>query len=111
MKGLKLVIDFIGRTGSSFAKLINFLNQTTNGFWLLIPAAFALVKVFPLITKGIKTMEAALLTNPIFWVAAAIIAVIAVIEDLYVWMNSGKSVFGNWMEELGIFPDDMNKDD
>lgn len=109
LKGLQPVIGFIARVVGAFAKLITFLNKTTDGFWLLVPAALALVKVFPLITKGIKTMGAALLTNPVFWVAAAIIAVIAVIEDLYVWMNGGKSVIGEFMEGWGIFPDDMKK--
>ncbi|WP_334472439.1 hypothetical protein [Arsenophonus sp. PmNCSU2021_1] len=38
-----------------------------------------------------------------------IIAVVAVIEDLYVWMNGGESVFSKWMEGWGIFPDDVRK--
>lgn len=109
LKGLQPVIDFIARVVGAFAKLITFLNKTTNGFWLLVPAALALVAALQLITKGIQRIGMALLANPIFWIATVIIGVIAVIEDLYVWMNGGKSVLGKWMEDWGIFPDDMRK--
>ncbi|MFS1564155.1 MAG: hypothetical protein ACL7AX_12160 [Candidatus Arsenophonus phytopathogenicus] len=110
LKGLKPVIDFIGRAVSSFAKLITFLNKTTDGFWLLVPAALALVKVLPLIGKGIKAIGAAILANPIlFGITVLITVLIAALKDLYVWMNGGKSVIGDFLEGFGIFPDDMKK--
>ncbi|WGM18365.1 hypothetical protein QE193_24490 (plasmid) [Arsenophonus nasoniae] len=110
LKGLQPVIGFIARVVGAFAKLITFLNKTTDGFWLLVPAALALVKVFPLITAGIKAIGAAILANPVFFgVTVLIIGIIAALEDLYVWLNGGKSVIGEFLEGWGIFPDDVRK--
>ncbi|WGO82210.1 hypothetical protein [Arsenophonus apicola] len=110
LKGLQPVIGFIASVVGAFAKLITFLNKTTDGFWLLIPAALALVKVFPLITAGLKAIGAAILANPVFFgVTVLIIGIIAALEDLYVWLNGGKSVIGEFLEGWGIFPDDVRK--
>lgn len=110
LKGLQPVIGFIARVVGAFAKLITFLNKTTDGFWLLVPAGLALVKVFPLITAGIKAIGAAILANPVFFgVTVLIIGIIAALEDLYVWLNGGKSVIGEFLEGWGIFPDDVRK--
>lgn len=107
LSGLKPVIDMVGGVIRVIAGLITFVHKMTGGWWLAVPAIYAVIKLFPMIVKGLNMIKTALLTNPLFWIASVIIGIILVVEDLYVWLNGGESVIGKWLEGWGIFPEDV----
>ncbi|MFT9498019.1 tape measure protein [Anaerosolibacter sp.] len=70
-----------------------------------LAAGFLAYKWAAIVTAATTAFKglAVVLTNPTFLAVAAIFAVILLlIEDLYTWLNGGKSVIGSWLESMGI---------
>ena len=54
-----------------------------------------------LLLPQIISLTAALLANPLTWVVAALVALIAVIDDFIVWLNGGRSALGDFWSMFG----------
>jgi hypothetical protein len=68
----------------------------------LLPALKALwISLTTKIIPAVMRFTAALLANPLFWIAAAIIGVGLVLDDLWTYMNGGESAFEGLWEMLG----------
>jgi hypothetical protein len=63
-------------------------------------AGIALV-VTALVLPSLWSLFIAIMTNPITWIIAAIVGLILILEDLYVYAKGGKSQFGSLWKTLG----------
>lgn len=63
-------------------------------------AGIALV-VTALVLPSLRSLFIAIMTNPITWIIAAIVGLILILEDLYVYAKGGKSQFESLWKTLG----------
>lgn len=80
-------------------KLSNWIDKYSNDIvrFLQIAAVVIGTMLLPQIIK----MTAALLVNPLTWIVAALVALIAVIDDFVVWLNGGESALGDFWSMFG----------
>lgn len=100
---MRLVVPALTFIGDKTASLVNFLRRHESFVLIFFIALAAILsrQVIPAIYK----MGAAWMANPMFWIIAAAIAIAialaAVIEDLWIYMNGGKSALGEFWAIFG----------
>lgn len=100
---MRLVVPALTFVGDKAAVFVNFLRRHESFVLIFFIALAAILsrQVIPAIYK----MNAAWMANPMFWsIAAAIaiaIALAAVIEDLWIYMNRGKSALSDFWAIFG----------
>ena len=97
---LKTVVDWM-------TKLVVFLreNQTTVKIFFTLLAGLITALLIPAIGR----LFAALLTNPITWIIAALILLAIALEDLWGWMNGKESEWGETWAAIFGNPEDAKK--
>ena len=102
MDGLKPVIDYLGEFTGWLLKNETAMAVLKTAVLIITPAvgilfAGAVVKA----ARALDIFRLASMKALLPWIAlaAAILAVIIVIEDLYVWIKGGNSLIGGWLEK------------
>ncbi len=105
-QGIQKVVEWLFRVIQVIVNVARFFDKVVGGTigWknalLLLAVALAIVK---------RGMILAFIANPVFWVIAAITALVLLIDDFMVYMDGGKSQFGEfWSEMLAWL--DLNKE-
>lgn len=106
VNGIGRLLDFLVRTiqvGVNFVRFLDRIIGSTIGWknaLLILVGVLAIVK---------RATIAAFITNPIFWVMAAIAGLLLLIDDFMTYMDGGDSLFGEyWGAMLGWIEE--NKD-
>ena len=91
--GAQAVAGFIAQ----HRQLATIIGNVT-GAVIAFVAAWKTAQIIISICKAIRlAIASSFLTNPIFWIIAAIAALILIINDLYTWITGGQSVIGSWL--------------
>ena len=96
----KIIVSIV-KTILDFAGAVNNVISNTIGWKAAI---LALIVVFGILKRA---QLAAFATNPITWVVIAIVALIAIIDDLITYLNGGKSAFGKFWKPAVEFAKDF----
>lgn len=78
-----------------FAEHIEVLAGVVIG--LMVPALMGLAVWVATTTTAFFGLAAALLANPLTWVAIGVAALVLAIQDLYTWITGGDSLIGRWL--------------
>lgn len=95
--GLKVLLEWIAKVSqviSNFVRAIDTAIRLTIGWE---KALYVLVAVLAFVKRA---MIMAFITNPIAWVAAAIIGLMLLIDDFMTHLDGGESLFGEYWERL-----------
>ena len=106
-----IVFRTVGPAFNWLTQQIKQLNIWLRKHEVAVKAFFYMVAglITALLIPTILSLFATLLSNPITWVVVGLVALAAVIEDLVVWANGGKSSLGGLWEAIFGSPEEAKK--
>lgn len=111
---MKSVLGFIGEHAGLVKIALSALAVYMGTVWATtlagaIKTVGGLSGVLKIATVQARALFATLAANPFAMIVTAVVAVCAVFEDLYTFAVGGRSVFGAFLETLGVAPKTIDK--